>query len=355
MPPVVLTLLLSAALAAKPAPAPAKAKAKRLPPGGIECTQPESDEKKVYTIPKLKQSLTKVQRDVVKRGIAVLDLSKEVQDRRRRLPLDVKDADWCVVASHLRAFEEMLGGTEVTEPFVTEKFGRVERWVRSGLYDASASAAAEKHIGEAAETISTQKWTDANEKLNRAILALFDLKTVWELPEVSPADTVEQAGGRQPTAIDAADVEKSCPQIAKRGKVEAGELDDVLARVAASMKERRVRPSDLQGGQALLDDLRAYRRLVALWPATRAACALLTRVQGAEVGLGLVMGRFNRVNELKAARGVPRDIEQRFKSLVRAASDALAEQNYKDAHDLLEQTLVLLGEPEDPAFALQGL
>ena len=319
---------------------------------GLICIDPTSGDKMQVKPAQVEQAL-KVDRDLMKkRGVHILDLPIEVQDRRRRLPKDLVAKDWCVVRSHVIALEGALVLAKIDQGFLSAKFSRVERWVRAGIDDEKKKTDVERMMATAAAQVADRKFEPANALLNRVIAILFGSTDLWAIPDKLPE--VSEAAGATTVAgaIDPEEVKEACPAVVKKGKATLEDLDAMLGKVQKLMDQRRVRAGDIKAGEQLLADLASYRKLNALFPATRVLCAMHKRITDLVIDLGTCMKRFQEVNHRREKNGVSDVIKDRFAELVRAATDHIANQQYDQAHAELEDLLVLLGAPRLPSAEL---
>lgn len=314
-----------------------------------KCTDPDTDEKYSVQPRKLPKQVKAVQRDLKQRAIHMLDLTSDSHDARRSLVTTMAGKDWCAAARHLRQLEDDLGLTDVTGGFVAKKFSRVERWIRGAQWPENVRAAAERYLVNAAAQISEGDSQAANRMLNRAMNELFRLRSGWDLPASLPEVSSDVSGGEQ-AEINEEDVENGCPKLFKKGRGDAEDLREARRRLQRVLNKRKIRLIDIKGGAALIADLNSYRDLRAVWPAIRVTCALIRKTKETEIDLGFTMARYLQVNKLK--RASPPADETRFKELVRATSDAIAERKYEAAHEHLEELYVLLGQPSSPSHFL---
>ena len=321
----------------------------------LVCTDPATGDKSPVKPPQVEKAL-KAARDLMKkRGVHILDLNAEVQDRRRRLPADLAAQDWCVIRSHVAALEGALVLAKVDQGFLSAKFSRVERWVRAGLKDDKAKADAARLMATAAAQMADRKYDQANAALNKVISLLFGSSDLWALPAAlpelpdAPGTSAANAG-----AIDPEEVKETCPAIAKKGSATVDERDAWIAKVGKLMDQRRVRLLDIKAGDALLADLASYEKLTAIFPETRVLCAMYKRVKDLEIDLGSCMKRFHVINGLRDKQGLSDITKDRFSELVRSATAHIANREFDAAHADLEDLLVLMGEPRLPSAALKA-
>ncbi len=320
----------------------------------IECVNPDTDDKFKMSMRDIKRSAKILTKELGREQAHALDLPEEAQNDIRSLGPALAAQDWCKAANIARRVEDAIYNTRVHPEFVNQKFRRVELWVRGGDWHPAVQMAAERKIAIAAAKISEGDHVAANKQLNKTIQTLFDTKGLWELPERLPDISAEAAGSAQ-AQIDEDEVAGGCPKLAKKGRGKADDLKDAKRRIERAMNERMIRTLDIKGGAALAGDIESYEKLRAIWPAIRVACALLHRVKTLEVGLGVTMARYHRINKLRRATELSEEDNKRFRELVRATSDAIAATEYDAAHAALEELLVLLGEPETAADTLKRI
>jgi hypothetical protein len=318
----------------------------------LDCEDSSTGETVRVKVPGVKRALKAVRVAMKKRGIHVVDLPADAQDRRRRLDEDLRAKDWCVVRSHVIVFEDAVATIEVDGSFLAGKFSRVEKWARA-VSGTARKDNVDKAMANASAFIADGRYSKANQVLNRVLAILFGSGDPWAMPAAELLESAEDDGTRRPKVeIRPSDVAKGCPALAKKGKAGKEAMRATIRKLAREMDRRMIRPIDLDGGADLVADMNSYARLGAVWPATRVACAMLAMVEDAEVGLGLVQKRFLYVTKLRDQRGVSPENEQQFRVLVRTASDFMAKQEWGPAHRALEELLVLMGETATPASAL---
>jgi hypothetical protein len=318
----------------------------------VQCTDPATGDKKAVSVRSVRSGLDRVRRALKKYGIHILDLPQAVQERHSYLPQFLAEKNWCVLNSHVIAIEDALGMMQINQGFIADKFARIERWMRTGIEDPVEKTKAERWLANAAAQMADRRFEDANRLLNKVMGLMFGTSDTWRLPEKLPVP--EEATGSSVTAppIKTKEVEAGCPLLAKRGGATPEDLKSTLAKLHRLMDKRTLRPMDLKGGEQLVGDLNSYVKLSATWPAARIACALVDRTRSIEIDLGVVQKRFQRAKNLKEQRGLADGSEQRFKELVRAASDKMMARDFDQAHQDLEALLVLIGEPSRPSAAL---
>jgi hypothetical protein len=336
-----------------PAEAEAEAAAKaEAASRSVSCTDPATGEKGSVRVGSIKSGLDRVRRTMKRYGVHILDLPESVRERHAHLDEFRAEKNWCVLNSHYQDIETALEMMRIDQSFVSEKFARVERWMRDGFESSRPQAQAERRLANAAAQMADGRFENANRTLNKVMAQLFGSDDTWKLPAQLPEGDDAGGGAVRAPAIDTREVEAGCPAFAQRGDATSAELDTTLANLRKLMDQRVLRPLDLKGGEELVADLESYTKLRAIWPATRIACAMLHRIRSLEVDLGVVQKRFQRVKNLKERRGIEPASEKRFKELVRNASRKIMAREYSAAHEELEELLVFLGEPSPPSASL---
>ncbi len=319
----------------------------------VECTDPATGDKKTIAVAKVQAGVKGARQRLQKLRVHVLDLPQAVQERHRNLAQFTSEKNWCAVYAHVVAIEDALRGLRVDRVFVSDKFSRVERWARAGGAP-ERRAEVERLLAVAAAQLEDQRFEKANDLLNRAMTALFSFAAFdgWRLPQELPVAEATDEGGGGGSGITRAEVQAGCPGLAKQGTASRADLDGARERLGRQLDKRRLRPLDLAGGEALFADLGSYVKLNAWWPAVRVVCALTERAAKAEIDLGLVSKRFQRVKNLHERRPFDEAGEARFRALVRDASQSIIDKRFEEAHLHLDELLVLLGEPAQPSAAL---
>lgn len=310
----------------------------------IECTNPATDDKFKMSMREIKQSVKILTKELGREQVHMLDLPEEAQNDSRGLPAALAAEDWCKAANYARSIEDAIYGTRVHSEFVNQKFSRVELWVRAGDWDPATKMAAERLIALAAAKISEGEHVAANAQLNKTINTIFGTKGLWELPESLPDVSAAVEGGAK-AVVNEDDVAGGCPKLAAKGRGNADDLTEVKKRVKRAMNQRQVRTTDIKGGEALAGDLDSYTKLKAIWPAIRVGCALLHKTKTLEIGLGVTMARYHRVNKMRREKELSEEEQKRFSELVRVISDAVAATDYETAFANLERAFVILGAP----------
>ncbi len=317
----------------------------------VECTEAATGDKVQVKIARIKRGIKDVRRVMKRQGVHILDLPKNVRDHRSRFDEDLAARDWCVVRSHLIAVEDAVANIRIDQGFVSDKFSRVERWLRVGD-GAAKKGNAGRLIANAAAYMADSRHEQANGILNRIISMLIGKNDLWELPAESLEPAEDVATQSERVEIESSEVAAGCPVLAKKGRADRDDLTDVINRLGRLMDRRQIRVTDIKGGDALVADLYSYHKLSALWPAARTACAMLSKVKEVPVGLGSTMKRFQRINNLRREKGLPPESKERFHTLVRSATDHISKKEYTQAHAALDELLVLMGDPPKPSRTL---
>ncbi|MEM6731860.1 MAG: hypothetical protein AAF658_09900 [Myxococcota bacterium] len=328
-----------------------------------------------------KLRVTKVQRrsrGVIQRarknGIHVLDLGEAGRARVRAWRGALRKKDWCAVDREVGELESLIDSASVTEAFVRSKVDRARLWV-DGTLKGRRSKRANKLVNGASADLETGKLRPANGKLNKVMSFLTGSKDVLALPRKplrlaseTASDTPADPSATTTTAVAPPRVEtyepppedprdsvlirglalESCPEL-EEGEPSNGGLASILERLRTEMAAKKFRAVDFKYGPELFEILEEEGRDGSRDRAAVAACVLLTRIAETRIGLGVVQGRFNRVNTLRDDRGVPASVEDRFLILVRQATDQIGARKFEDAYATLDELLVLLGDPVDQA------
>ncbi|MBI3178809.1 MAG: hypothetical protein HYZ27_04070 [Deltaproteobacteria bacterium] len=311
----------------------------------LECVDAASGDKTRVTPQQVKKALKRVQRVLKASGLHVLDLSAEAQERHARLAEDVPAQEWCKVRAHVLSIESAASGIHVDQGFLTGKLARTQRFAQARSSDAKRKEETDRLLATAAAHQAEGRLVQANQMLNRILLMALGTRDLWEVPaDLAPRDG-DGPGVASASTVSADEVASACPEMAKRGSAGRTDVEDILARLSAEVDQRKLRPLDIQGGEQLTADLAGYLELGAWFPAARAGCALHDRYHKLDVDLGVVMKRFARVNALRDERGLADSARANFTTLVRRASDHIAQRQFSDAHAALEELLLSFGEP----------
>lgn len=291
-------------------------------------------------------------------GVHLLDLGDAGQQRFEAWRQALAAKNWCEVNLQVQGLEALIEGTTVDDAFVRKKAERVEGWVH-GTLTGGRKKRATQMIGTAMRDLEKEKLEPANGKLNKVMTMLTGSRDLLQPPakpltrgappteQVDVSDIVPSsnpAGGVLNTAL----AYESCPDLEK-GEPSNGELASILERLRSEMSEKKFRAVDFKYGPELFEILVEEGRGGSRGRAATAACVLLTRITETRIGLGVVQGRFSRVNELRDERGVPPTQETRFTALVRQATDEIAARRFEEAYATLDELLILLGDPVDQA------
>ncbi len=286
----------------------------------------------------------------------MLDLPAEVWELRRELPAKFKKADWCAVHFGVQDITNwalrVLG--EMDASATMAKFSRVQKWANAVGVTRVQQRVVEGFLKEAATELEKGEIRFANQRLARALNALFTLESNWDLPEkgVIPEEETDDseegeldfdAGSEYCGELDPANLEADYTKYREK--------------LVSMITRKRIRPLDLQGNGGILGALSTYDRLKARGPGLQVACALLSTLDSFEVTLSTVMLRFEWVNDRQLDAKLSPALLKLFRKSVRAATDALAKQDYTGAHLAIDAALVSLGEPAQPVdyLGLQSL
>lgn len=309
-------------------------------------------------VTKIRKRNKNLARSARRAGVHVLDLDDESQEQAFALRRAVRAKKWCDVVAQLEALESAFRTTNVDADFLRKKAARVQGWVQGTLNGGRKSKQAEQLVTSAKSEIDQGKLKAANAKLNKVLATLTGSKD----PLVPPRQTLVSGVRATPnrdyeSESDSADVNvstllsrslalESCPEL-QAGEPSNGELASILERLRSAMSENKYRAVDFKYGGQLFEILVEEGRDGSRGRAATAACVLLTRISETQIGLGVAMGRFNRVNALQKERGVPDAANARFTLLVRQATDEIAQKSFAAAFETLDELLVLLGDPVD--------
>ncbi len=190
-------------------------------------------------------------------------------------------------------------------------------------------------------------WCGADEQL-RIVRASLGGAPHRKAPsdDKTPPATAFAAGEELPEK----EVTAGCPGIQK-GRAPGA----VIAALAATLDETKVRVIEVRRGPELLEQLDQAVRLRDNPKTVKTTCVLTYRASQVTDGLDRVMARFQRVNVLRDKRGVGADEKPRFDALVNEASRQMAASDYPGARATLETLLLFLGDPELPSANLPRL
>ena len=280
-------------------------------------------------------------------GIHLLDLPAETWKIRRELPTQFKKADWCSVHFGVQDITNwalrVLG--EMDASATMAKFSRIQKWIASVGVNRVQQRVVEGFMKEAATELEKGEIRFANQRLARAINALFSLESNWDVPEpgVLPEDEVEETESGE---LDFEAGAEFCGELSPEN-LEA-DYTKYRAKLIETINRKRVRPLDLQKNGGVLGALSTYDRIKARGPGLQVACALLSTIDTFEVNLASVMLRFEWINDRQLGVQFTSASKKIFRKSVRTATDALAKQDYMAAHLAIDAALVTLGEPAQP-------
>ncbi len=318
----------------------------------IRCQVPYSDSYEVVKTWSAWRDYKDLPEILENEGIHMLDLPPEVWETRRKLPEQFKKADWCAVhfgvADITNWALRVLG--EMDAAGTMGKFSRVQKWLKEVNVSRVQLRVVEGFLKEAATELEKGEIRFANQRLGRALNALFGLESNWDLPEpgVIPAADSDNDGDNSELDFDA-------------GSEFCGELDPAnlqsdyakfRAKLINTMNQRRIRPVDLQEQGGILGALATYDRIQARGPGLQVACAILSTIGEFEVSLTTVMLRFEWINDRQLDAKMNAALRDIFRKSVRAATDALAKQDFEGAHLAVDAAMVALGEPAQPSSYL---
>lgn len=318
----------------------------------IRCQVPYSDSYEVVKTWSAWRDYKDLPEILENEGIHMLDLPQEVWETRRGLPERFKKADWCAVHFGVGDITNwalrVLG--EMDAAGTMGKFSRVQKWLKEVNVSRVQQRVVEGFLKEAATELEKGELRFANQRLARALNALFGLESNWELPEPG----IIPAGGSE-VDTDAAELDFGA------GAEFCGDLDPAnlqsdyakyRSQLISTMNQRRIRPLDLQERGGVLGALSTYDRIQARGPGLQVACAILSTIGEFEVSLTTVMLRFEWINDRQLDVKMNAALRDIFRKSVRAATDALAKQDFEGAHLAVDAALVALGEPAQPSTYL---
>lgn len=320
----------------------------------VLCTDPTTGRERSVPIRKIRLDVTKMRRELRRRGLHILDLPAEAHVQHRLLVKDEAERAWCRVRDEVTALDRMLAAATVDSAFVAERLGRIERWVEASPLAGESRTRAAGLVTQARTDLGAGRFVKANTELGSALALLLDSNDPWYLPERMPAASVAESTavtGTEP-AIDDAEVVSGCPELAKTRGVQQRDYEMIRGRLERAFDERRLRVVDLKAGPDLAASLRTAVGRGAWDDAASAACVLLARARIAEIDLGVVMARFRAVNRLQDTHPLEGGDKERFSQLVRSASDDIANRAFPAAFATLEELLVLMGDPVQPSATL---
>ncbi len=277
-------------------------------------------------------------------GIHILDLDSEVWETRRALEIAWTERDWCIVYVLMLDMDRALARVSLDSDYSMSKFRRIERWLREGTFTLVQSKQTQKYLKTGAKALARGELEETNKLFNKALNLMYGLEDPFALPaELPSADT----GGGAGSSYDESEISEGCPEL--QGDITQGSYLAVVDRLRRKMDTKMIRPIDLGDSAGLVNDFSNYRRLDAIAPATKVACALLNRIVGVEINLSSVMKRFREVSQRSRGTAMPEFRRLKFKELVRKASESLSNREFEAAHASLDDLLVLFGEPKRPS------
>jgi len=310
----------------------------------VHCDDPNTGKKKWVKVWRVHAMFKDTSEILENEGIHVLDLEEDAWTLRREIEGHWVGKNWCGVYVGMSAIDRYLARVSLDADFTMGKFRRIEKWLRDGTFTPGQRVQGERFLKKGAGELARGDLEKANQQFNKALNSVFSLKDSFGLPEVLPQYEDPFSGG---SSYDASDIEEACPELT--GAVSQGTYLETVEKLRGVLDGRLVRPIDLGDASSLISDFTNYRKLNAVGPAARVACALMNKALSIEPDLASVMKRFRRVNELRREQTMPEFRRLKFKDLVRQASDKLALSDYKAAHASLDALLVLFGQPKKPS------
>lgn len=309
----------------------------------VSCVNPDTEKTESVSTDSIRDRAVYLQGRVEQGEFHVLDLNPELRARRRRIQLDMKLGRWCVVRSHLFNIEGELNTMGIDLEFVAEKFHRLLHWARNKPLRASERGRVNALFTEAAEAMSVDRTATTNRKLNEVLEVVFG-GTRWDLPAESELLLGQGREVHTSGFVEIRDYEvfDACPDVNDQSR---STLKAVTRQLIQVLKAESLRPLDLKDGELLHYDFKSYVGFGALWPAIRVACVMIDRTGDVEIGLKSVIQRFMRINELYRAGSLDDQRNKKFRLLIRKAASRLAAQDFEKSHQVLNQVLVVLGEP----------
>ncbi|MEO1170860.1 MAG: hypothetical protein AAFX94_02250 [Myxococcota bacterium] len=337
---------------AVPASAESAARKKK---GRVTC----GDDGRIRKINQIKKRAKALSRVARRTGVHVLDLGPDGASTVTSLNGARNDKDWCAVVTYSDALETMLEDQNASDAeFVQSKLERVDTWVRGSIENDRKRSKAERLVGRAKSDIRQGKLKVGNTKLNQALAILTGSRDMLQMPsgplvegaprpEAPVAEEPETPSRPTSGVLSKSLALESCPEL-NQGEPGNGDLASILERLRDAMAEKKFRAVDFKYGPELFAILTEEGRDGSRGRAATAACVLLTRIaENPKIGMGIVMGRFSRVNALRDTQGVPASSESRFTMLVRQASEEIQQRQLEQAYATLDELLILLGDPVD--------
>lgn len=320
-------------------------------PRTIPCPEANTGATMQVKVSQIKARLAKLPEKLQQKNLYVIDLPRDIQERRELLPASLETKDWCLVSAQLASMEKAIQRTEFNKEAVVRKFAQLERWSRTRRVAHPKVHQLERYLVDASSALAKEQWQRANSVLNRFVTVLTNDSDPWNLPEfwLSEAYPNNLYDNHIVRTEEAA---QGCPDLFRGVAASAGEnVEQVVHELKATMDKRRIRAMDLQAGEELFAELNSYLKLGAPWATARLACGILSRVRYLDVDLGTVAHRFQKINELRDnAAGINKKSD--FHALVRSASEHIAQKEFADAHQALDDLLIMLGDSAKPSAVI---
>lgn len=310
----------------------------------VHCDDPNTGKKKWVKVWRIHAMYKDTSEILENEGIHVLDLEEDAWKVRAEVEGHWVGKNWCGVYVGMGVLDRSLARVSLDADFTMGKFRRIEKWLRDGTFTPGQKIQAEKYLKAGATALARGDLEKANIAFNKSLNFAFSLADSFGLPENLPKYEDPFAGG---VSYDSSAVEEACPELA--GAVSQDTYLETVEKLRNVLDGRLVRPIDLGDASSLISDFANYRKLDAVGPAARIACALMNKSLELEPDLASVMKRFRRVTELRRGKRLPEFRRLKFKELVRQASEHLALSDYKGTHASLDALLVLFGEPKKPS------
>lgn len=310
----------------------------------VHCDDPNTGKKKWVKVWRVHAMYKDTAEILENEGIHILDLEEDAWKVRAEVERHWVEKNWCGVYVGMGVLDRSLARVSLDADFTMGKFRRIEKWLRNGAFTPGQKMQAEKYLKRGATALARGDLEKANMAFNKSLNFAFSLTDSFGLPEVLPKYEDPFSGG---VSYDSSEIEEACPELA--GVVSQGTYLETVEKLRNVLDGRLVRPIDLGDASSLISDFTNYRKLDAVGPASRIACALMNKALELEPDLASVMKRFRHVNELRRGQTLPEFRRLKFKELVRRASERLALTDYKGAHASLDALLVLFGQPKKPS------
>ncbi len=309
------------------------------------CLDPNTGKKKWMKVWRIHQMYKDTPEILENEGIHILDLDPEVWETRKALEVAWTERDWCTVYVLMLDVDRALARVSLDSEYSMSKFRRIERWLREGDFSIVQRKQAQNYLKTGAKALARGQLEDTNQVFNKALNLMFSLETPFSLPAELP--TVDTGSSGAASSYDESDISEGCPEL--EGDITQTSYLAVVERLRRKMDSKLIRPIDLGDSAGMVADFSNYRKLDAIAPATKVACALLTRIVAVEINLSSVMKRFREISQRSRATAMPEFRRLKFKELVRKASDSLSSREFEAAHASLDDLLVLFGEPKLPS------